>query len=54
MHVLQSFTDLLNDGSGLLLWKLSLLLDLLQTAIREGLNNQIEIFFIVEVSKEGS
>lgn len=52
VHILESLANLLHDGCCFPLGKLSLLLDLLQTAIRKGFNNQIQIFLIVEIAEE--
>lgn len=53
MHMLESLAYLFHNGCCFPLRKFSLLLDLLQTAIRKGFNNQIQIFLVVEIAEEG-
>ena len=53
VHVLESLAYLFHNGCCFPLREFALLLDLLQTAVREGFNNQIQIFLVVEISKEG-
>lgn len=54
VHVFKPVTDLLDDGSCLLLWQFPLLLDLLQTAVGQRLNDEIEVFLVVEVPEQSS
>lgn len=53
MHVLEALADLFDDSCGFSLWHFPFLLDLLQTAVGEGLNDEVEIVLVVEVAEEG-
>jgi hypothetical protein len=53
VHILESLAYLFHNGCCFPLRKLSLLLDLLQTAVRKGFNNQIKIFLVVEIAEQG-
>lgn len=54
VHVLEPVTDLLDNGSCFFLWQFPLLLDLLQTAIRQRFYDEIQVLLIVEVPEQGS
>ena len=54
VHVLEPVADLLDDGGCFLLGQLPLLLDLLQTAIGQGLNDEVQVFLVVEIAEERS
>lgn len=54
MHVFQPVGDLLHDGCCFFFGQLSLLLDLLQTAVGEGFQDEVDVLFIVEVAVERS
>ena len=51
MHVFETICNLLNDSSCFLFWQFLFFLDALQTAIRKGLQNEIEVVFIVEAAE---
>lgn len=54
MHFLQPLSHLLDYSRSFFLGKFLFLLHVLETAIWEGLQDQIQVLFIMKVTEEGS
>ena len=54
MHFLQPLSHLLDYSCSFFLGKFLFLLHILETAVGEGLQDQIQVLFIMKVTEEGS